>query len=180
VKLMRPVLAPVVVALSSVVLLTGCGAGFNAQTIQPYSATDGAIGNSGDIRVLNALVVAAPDQTRGVISLTIVNRGDRDDRLTGITSNAGDIDLTGRTDLLAGRAVRFGAATNPSATISNLTQSPGMNIRLRLTFTRTEPISLDTVVVPATGVYADVTPGPETPEPSPSPTDSASPSPSES
>jgi hypothetical protein len=179
---MRPVLAPALAALSSLLLLTGCGAGFGAQTIEPYSAADGVVGNSGDIRVLNALVVAAPDTTRGVISFTIVNRGQRDDRLTGITSPGGDVDLTGNADLIAGQARRFGAATNPSATISNLTRPPGEIITLRLTFARTEPVTLRTLVVPATGEYAEVTPGPETPEPSPSPTDSssASPSPSES
>jgi len=172
----------VLLALSALVLVTGCAAGLQAQTIKPYSPTDGVMGNSGTIRVLNALVVADGTSGTGVVSLTIVNRGNEDDSLTGLTSPDGTVDLTGTGDLPAGQAVRFGAATEPSATISDLQSKPGENITLVLTFARTRPIRLDTIVAPATGAYADLTPGPATPadEPSDTPTDESSASPSES
>jgi hypothetical protein len=180
----RPVLTPVLLALSALVLATGCAAGLHAQTLEPYSPADGVVANSGDIRVLNALVVA--DGTGGgVISLTIVNRGNRDNSLTDITSPDGTVDLTGTRDLPAGHAVRFGAATEPSATIADLTEKAGQTITLTLTFARVEPITLDTVVLPAKGAYADLTPGPETPvetteTPTDESTDTSSASPSES
>jgi hypothetical protein len=159
----RPVLTPVLIALSTLALSAGCAAGNNAQTLKPYSPADGVVANSGSIRVLNALVVADPAGTTGVVSLTIVDRGNRGDSLTGLTSPDGSVDLTGTRDLPAGGAVRFGATTEPSATISDLTKKAGENITLLMTFARTEPITLHTVVVPATGAYADITPGPETP-----------------
>ncbi|MGZ4595994.1 MAG: hypothetical protein ACXV4A_14550 [Actinomycetes bacterium] len=187
----RPVLIPVLAAVASLALLTGCGAGFSAQTVQTYAPADGVLGNNGSIRVVNALVVAGDGATTGVVSMSVVNVGDRADRLTGIESSGGTVDLTGSGVLRAGQSVRFGAGTDPAATIGGLTARPGKAITLRLTFARSEPITLRTVVVPATGDYAQLTPGPETPAAeSPSPSDSptssestsgsASPSPSSS
>jgi hypothetical protein len=176
----RPLLIPVLLALTPLVLVTGCAAGMNAQTLKPYAPADGVVANSGSIRVLNALVVEDPTGT-GVVSLTIVNRGNRKDNLTDLTSPDGSVDLTGTRDLPAGAAVRFGPTTSPSATISSLVKPPGATITLRLAFQHTLPITLHTVVVPATGAYADITPGPETPSESQTPsdlsTDTSSPSP---
>jgi hypothetical protein len=176
----RPVLTPVLFALTPLVLVTGCAAGMNAQTLKPYAPADGVVANSGTIRVLNALEVEYSSGA-GVVSLTIVNRGKRGDSLTDLTSPDGSVDLTGNRDLPAGQAVRFGPTTSPSATISSLTKPPGRAITLRLAFSHTLPITLHTVVVPASGAYADITPGPETPSESQTPTDvatdTASPSP---
>ena len=36
---------------------TGCAAGFDATSIKPYAPSDGILANSGDLRVLNTLVV---------------------------------------------------------------------------------------------------------------------------
>ena len=180
----RPVLTPVLIALASLALTAGCAAGNNAQTLQPYSPGDGVLANSGTIRVLNALVVADATGTTGVVSLTIVNRGKRDDSLTDLTSADGSVDLTGNQALPAGQAVRFGATTEPSATIGDLKSKPGRSITLTLSFAHTEPITLTTVVVPATGPYASLTPGPQTPvdttTDTSSPTDTSSASPTSS
>jgi hypothetical protein len=176
----RTALTPVLLALTPLALATGCAAGMNAQTLKPYAPADGVVANSGNIRVLNALVVEDSTAT-GVVSLTIVNRGDKDDSLTDLTSPDGSVDLTGTRDLPAGAAVRFSATTEPSATISSMVKPPGQTITLRLSFTHSRPITLHTVVVPAAGAYADITPGPETPSDSPTPTelstDTSSPSP---
>ena len=59
--------------------------------------------------------------------------------------------------------MRFGATTEPSATISDLTKQPGATITLRFVFARTNPITLETVILPATGAYTSLTPGPVTP-----------------
>jgi hypothetical protein len=181
----HPVLTPVLLALSALALTTGCAAGNNAQTLQPYSPADGIVANTGHIRVLNALVVADATGTTGVVSLTIVNRSNtRSDSLTDLTSPDGSVDLTGTRDLPAGGAVRFGATTEPSATISDLTKKAGQEIKLTLTFARTEPVTVRTLVLPATGAYADITPGPETPAattdtPTDDATDTATATPSE-
>jgi hypothetical protein len=183
----RPVFLPVLAAIFSLALLTGCGAGSGAQSVQTYAPADGVLADNGAIRVLNALVVAADGVSTGVISMTLDNLGDGRDRISDITSTGGTVDLTGTRALPAGRSVRFGAGTNPSATVDGLTSRPGRGITLRLTFARSEPLTIRTVVVPATGYYAEITPGPETPaaespttsvSPTDSQTPSASPSPS--
>jgi hypothetical protein len=170
----RPVLTPVLFAPLALLLATGCAAGLHAQTLEPYAPADGVMATSGDIRVLNALVVSDETGGTGVVSLTIVNRGNRDDSLTDLTSTDGTVDLTGTRDLPANRAVRFGATTEPSATIADLTRKPGQNITLTLRFAHSQPLTLNTIVVPAKGPYADITPGPETPvESTDEPTDSS-------
>jgi hypothetical protein len=178
----RAALAPILAALSVLVVVSGCAAGYGARTVQPYAPSDGIVTNSGSLRILDAIVVAAGDGDRAVLSMTVVNRGNRDDELTGIASKGGQVDLTGSRELPAGQAVRFGADTDPSATVENLTRAPGETIRLRLTFSRSQPVTLDTLVLRPLGAYASLTPGPQTPEDTetPSETSSSSESPSES
>jgi copper(I)-binding protein len=142
------------------VLLTGCGVGFNATAVQPYAAGDGVEGNSGDIRVVNALVVASPTITSGVISATIVNRGTHEDTLTRITSPDGTVSFSGPATLAPGVATMLGADTDPSATITGLTRLAGESITLHLTFRNAHPLTLHTVVVAAGGAYASVTASP--------------------
>ena len=177
----RPVLTSALLAIPALALAAGCAAGQNAQTLQPYSPADGIVANSGTIRVLNALVVADPAGNTGVVSMTIVNRGNRLDSLTNLASGNGTVDFTGTRNLPPQVAVRFGATTDPSATINNLTAKPGQAITLTLSFLRSRPLRISTVVLPATGAYADQTPGPATPADStdtPTDTSTASPSPS--
>jgi hypothetical protein len=142
------------------VLLTGCGAGFNATAVQPYAASDGVEANSGDIRVVNALVVASPSITSGVISATIVNRGTRTDTLTGISSPDGTVHFSGPATLAPGVATALGAGTDPGATITGLTRLAGETITLHMTFRDAHPVTLHTVVVAAGGPYASVTAAP--------------------
>ena len=56
------------------------------------------------------------------------------------------------------------AGSELSATISSLTSLPGETITLHLRFRRADPVTINTVVVPATGAYATITPAP-TPSP---------------
>jgi copper(I)-binding protein len=157
------VLSIAAAATAAVSLLSGCAAGFGATSVKPYAPSDGVMANTGQLRVLNALVVASPEVTNGVVSTVIVNRGDHADKLTGLTSPDGSVDLTGDGTLEPGTSLRLEADTNPSATISGLTALPGETITLKLTFAEADPLTIKTVVIPATGDYASITPGPTTP-----------------
>jgi hypothetical protein len=150
-------------AVLSAVLLTGCAAGFGATSIKPYAPSDGVLANSGDLRILNMLVVSTG--ATGVVSGTIVNRGTTKDALTGMTSPDGTVDLTGSGKIGPKSAIRLGADTGTSATLSELTKLPGEVITLKLTFQRADPLTIRTVVVPASGSYSSITPAPtaETP-----------------
>jgi hypothetical protein len=141
-------------------LLAGCAAGFDATAIKPYAPSDGIQVDNGDLRLQNILVVANAAGTSGVVSGAIANRGSADDQLTGITSPDGQVDFTGSGDLPAGSALTLGAGSETSATLSGLTKLAGEAITLRFTFRRADPVSVETVVVPATGEYASITPAP--------------------
>lgn len=151
-----------VAALASVTLLTGCmpGPGFNATSIKPYAPSDGVRADSGDLRVVNALVVANSSLSAGVLSTTIVNRGTKPDELTDVTSPDGTVSFTGDGTLNPETGVRLGAGTDPSATLSGLTKLPGETITVKLIFRRADPVTLHTVVVAAEGPYATITPSP--------------------
>lgn len=151
-----------VLAVLSAVLLAGCAAGFGATSIKPYAPSDGILANSGNLRILNILVVSTGPS--GVVSASIVNRGRASDALTGLTTPDGTVDLTGAGRLRPKGALRLGADTGTSATISGLTKLPGEAITLRLTFQRADPVTIRTVVVPATGNYASITPAPSASE----------------
>lgn len=166
------------VVLLCPLLLAGCIDRVpDAQQARSYS--DGVMVDSGAIRVLNVLVVAPEDGGDGVVSMTIANRGDSGDRLTDIQTGDGDVELA-EGELPAGSSVQVGGGDDKiSATIRNLQKRPGESVTLKLIFGEAEPITVETVVVPATGEYATITPTPAetpTPEESPMPVD-ASPSP---
>lgn len=148
------------VAVVAVPLLAACSSGFNATSLQPYAPADGILVDNGDLRIQNALVVSSPSATSGVVSAAIANNGDRPDRLTGVTSPDGQVDLTGSGALPPGGSLPLGADTGTSATITGLKKLAGETITLRLTFRRADPVTFTTVVVPATGGYATITPGP--------------------
>jgi len=175
-----PTLAALAAVVTATALLGGCSAGFDATSTKPYAPADGVIASSGDLRVLNALVVVAEGGDEGLVSMTVVNRGTQDDRVTGITTPSGSVAVDGDTRLPAGGSLTFGAA-GTTATVSGLAKAPGQAIELRVAFARAEPVLLRTVVVPAVGEYATLTPSPSpTPTPSPTETPTESPSPSES
>jgi hypothetical protein len=145
-------------AVLSVVLLSGCASGFGATSIQPYAPSDGILANTGELRILNILVVSTG--ANGVVSATIVNRGRTKDALEDMTSPDGTVDLTGDGEIPPGGAITLGADTETSATISGLTKLPGETITLKLTFRRADPVAIRTVVAPAKGYYASITSAP--------------------
>ena len=151
-------------ALALTGLLAGCGAGFEATSTKPYAPSDGIMADTGDLRILNMLVVAGASFSSGVVVATIVNNGTEADELTEMTSPNGKVDLTGDGTIEPGAAVAMNAGSELSATISSLTSLPGETITLHLRFRRADPVTINTVVVPATGPYATITPA-STPSP---------------
>jgi copper(I)-binding protein len=156
----RALLAATAALALAGLLLAGCSAGFGATSTQPYAPSDGIQATSGDLKVLNALVVRAETGTDGLVSATIANKGSRDDRLTDVTSPDGTVTLSGDDLLPAGATVRLGVGTDADAeaSITGLSKEAGETVRLKFSFRRAEPVTIDTVVVAATGDYADLAP----------------------
>ena len=157
-------------------LVTGCASGFDATARQSYAPGDGIQAGTGDLRVLSALVVAPDDGSTGIVLMAVVNSGAESDEITAIESDAGTVDYTGSKEIQAGETLVFGAESDPSVVIRDLIVDAGEAITVKVSFGEAEPISLRTVVVPATGEYASVT---AQAEPSATPTDDGSATPDE-
>ena len=143
------------------VLATGCASGFDATARESYAPGDGIQAGSGDLRVVSALVVSPEDSDDGVILMGVVNNGEQDEEIVSVESDEGEVDYTGSRTIPAGETVLFGAGSDPSATVRNLSAEPGEALTVKISFAEAEPISLHTVVVPATGDYASITPAAE-------------------
>jgi hypothetical protein len=169
----RPRALLVAVPLAVVtVLATGCGSGFDATARQSYAPGDGVQAGTGDLRVVSALVVSPEDSQDGVILMAVVNNGEQDEEITSIDADSGEVDYTGSHTIPAGETVLFSAESDPSATVRGLSTKPGEAITVKISFAEAEPITLHTVVVPATGDYASITPAAE-PTPTPTPSESS-------
>lgn len=141
-------------------LLSGCFADRSPDALQAYAPSDGVMGNSGPIRVLNAMVVAGENAEDGVVSMTVVNRGTEPEQLAAIETDAGTVEMTGPREIPPNRSVTFGADAEPTATIRGLEADPGEAVSLTLRFDGVDTIRLRTVVIPATGEYETITPSP--------------------
>src|SRR4051812_25970239 len=73
-----------VAALLAVPALSSCGVNFSAQTDQVYTPAEGANDRSGDVDVLNALIVSDQEGTGRFIA-GFSNNKDKEQTLTGVT-----------------------------------------------------------------------------------------------
>ena len=123
----RSVLGGVAALVLAVSVTAGCGAGFDAQTNQPYQPAEGANGEAGPIAARNFLVIA-DDEGRGVLHGVLVNTGDTDDRLASIRvdESADGVRIAGSSaqPLPAGAALTLGGTQLPNATGTPETANP--------------------------------------------------------
>lgn len=147
----RTTLAGATVALS--IVAAGCGAGFGAQTSQPYQPSEGTNANSGSIGVRNMLVLASEDG-KGELHGAVVNSGKTDDTLTAITAEPADpaaqaattgeqttvkIEGLKQTDLKAGTSVSFPPTEGTPVAVTGA--KPGQMIKVTITFGTAGPIT---------------------------------------
>jgi len=79
-------LVPVALAASlGLVALTGCGAGLDAQTQQPYSPTIGSATEIGPIHVVNVVMVGSLDGEIAEVHAGFVNNRAQEDSLTAVS-----------------------------------------------------------------------------------------------
>jgi hypothetical protein len=185
-SLRRGALAAAAIAFS-LLPLTACGAGNNAQTLE--IKPDNAATTVGDIKIQNAVVITQPDlESTGpaAISATVFNGGSSAQTLESIR-----VDGTGKTAELkpakgkdltvpAGGSLIIGGKDNAAATLPSSREAvqDGDAQKITFTFSKTGDVSLKAFVVPAEHYFAEWGPSqvPTTPEASEDPsTSSASP-----
>jgi hypothetical protein len=115
------VIRRIVLALTALSFLTACAAGPNAVTLKEYTPTDGNQVRSGDIKVVNLLVIAQSGGTGTVIG-TILNSGDVEDALEGMTVNGQPVTITADSlALLRGKPLIFGGESATATGTVSLT-----------------------------------------------------------
>ena len=143
-------LAALVFSLAPVT--AGCAAGFDAVTGQPFAPGDGLIGEVGDLKV-NNVVVVGDDQGQGVVLLSVANAGTEPDTLQSVELPGG-----AETTLPSDTEIPFRGSLSLQGEdqvirVSGLEQAPGQAVEVRLIFARAGELTLTTVVVPSGGYY---------------------------
>ncbi len=166
-------LATVLIA-ASLVAISGCAANFSAQTQAIYQPALGSDDRSGDVFVLNALVLA-DGEGNGTLVTTLINQTSPTDFLTGMTAK-----------MLGGGGVDVGALPTVTSTVANApstgielpTQAAvklpddgliqlhaadlaaGGYLTLSLTFKEAAPLDVDVPVIAESSTYDGITVGP--------------------
>lgn len=160
-------LASLAVVPLAAVSLTGCGANFDAQTNQVYQAAEGTNDRSALVYSLNTLVVS-DGEGNGTVTARLVNNGPEADELQSFTAQQDD--GTALKVVTLTEPIAIGTAPSPEQSIligpdGELRLhgggfAPGDFIRLDLTFSESEPLSMDVPVVAQTEEYAEIPVGP--------------------
>ena len=140
-------------------VLSSCGVSFGAQTDQVYNPSAGVDDRSGEVDVLNALIVSGTDGSGTVVATLVNNDQGNDDRLTKVTGAGADAKLTvtpgGETSIPAAGLLNL--ATKGSIAVRGQRVVPGNFVKLTFSFDRAEMITVDVPVLSATDPdYADV------------------------
>lgn len=158
---MRRTISAIAIAVLAI-SLTGCGAGNNASTRKIAQVTDGVEAviteNGNNIRIVNLLVVAA-DGGNAVLVGTIVNNGDEEDALLGISINGSIATYTGNNALPKNTPIIFeGDSANAKAVLGGFSTTPGSLVTVSMFFAKAGEVSLNAIVRDTRDDYANVTP----------------------
>lgn len=170
---LRRRLAAVALVLATPLAAACTGRGFDVQTDQVYQPSVGTNAHTGDIDILNALIVSS-DGRSGTLSVSILNNGDKPDALQQVTGEQ--------------LQAQFSPVRLPAGQLVNLTEKgdvsvtgdlkPGNFVTVELTFRNGESATMTIPVVDAAGEFADVPLPGESASSTPSPSGSSSGSPS--
>src|SRR3954454_7558675 len=138
----RSRLAAVVLVLG-VPALTSCSVNFDAQTDQPYNPSAGVDDRSGQVDVLNALVVSGTNGSGAVIATLVNNDQSKADSLRGVSGAGSDSSLRGtpggKTTIPAGGLLNL--ATDGSIAVRGGRIVSGNFVGLTFTFQRAQAVT---------------------------------------
>jgi hypothetical protein len=145
--------------LLAVPALSACGVSFGAPTDQVYNPTVGVDDQSGQVDVLNALIVSGSDGSGTVVASLANNDQQTADTLKGVSGAGKDASLTvkvgGDTTIPAGGLLNL--ATKGEITARGKRIVPGNFVEITFSFDRAEAITVDVPVVSHSNPdYADV------------------------
>jgi hypothetical protein len=158
----------------AVTALTSCTVNFNEQTDKVYNPSAGVDDRSGEVDVLNALVVSAGAGSGTVIATLVNNDQAHADALRRVAGSGSDASLKvtpgGATGIRNGGLLNL--ATKGRIFVTGSQVVPGSLVTITFSFQRAQAITVDAPVVANTSEYSSV----PVPSSSASPTAPASPS----
>ncbi|HEX2550173.1 MAG TPA: hypothetical protein VHK64_01145 [Nocardioidaceae bacterium] len=129
--------------------LSSCGVSFGAQTDQVYNPSVGVDDRSGQVDVLNALIVSGTNGSGTVVATLVNNDQQTDDTLKGVSGAGKDAGMTvkpgGDTTIPAGGLLNL--ATKGAVTIRGQRVVPGNFVTITFSFDRAQSVTLDVPVV---------------------------------
>jgi hypothetical protein len=129
--------------------LSSCGVSFGAQTDQVYNPSVGVDDRSGQVDVLNALIVSGTNGSGTVVATLVNNDQQTDDTLKGVAGAGKDAGMTvkpgGDTTIPAGGVLNL--ATRGAVTIRGQRVVPGNFVTITFSFDRAQSVTLDVPVV---------------------------------
>jgi len=136
--------------------LAACSTNFGAPTDQVYIPARGVNDRSGDVDVLNVVVVSDTEGTGTVVATLVNNKGD-EDTLTGVTVAGSEAEIA---DARESAALPVGGHNNLGTLGAVTASSPdieeGRFVEVVFTFQRAGAITVEAPVVPHEGDYEDV------------------------
>jgi hypothetical protein len=161
------------VVLVSTPVLSSCGVNFGEQTDQVYNPSDGTDNRTGQVDVLNALIVSHKKGSGTVVAGLVNNDQVHPDHLVGVTGVGPDrsaqVTLGGPTTVPAGGLLNL--AKKGAVQIKGPQVSPGNFVTVSFSFAHAKSVTLELPVFRRTGFYTQVPlPQTSTPTPTKSPT----------
>ena len=139
-----------------VLSLTGCSAaGPDAMTRLTRQVTDGVEGKSGDIRVVNVLLVEQEDGSAVLVG-TVANSGEASDSITQITAD-GIPGVFSAPELFTNEPAIFeGDSSNSSARFEGLNAKASGHVTIQFYFAGGAPVILEAIVREKNDIYENV------------------------
>lgn len=139
-------------------VVSSCGVNFGEQTDQVYNPSVGTDNRSGQVDVLNALIVSGTNGKGTVVAGLVNENQTRADQLTGITGEGRDagsqITIGGPTVIPPGGLLNL--ASIGGVQIHGGQVVPGNFVTLTFQFAHAQSATLELPVVPHSGDYANV------------------------
>lgn len=145
------------VLISSLLLLTACGAGPNAPTRLINQVTDGVEAKIGDIKLVHMLLVAQSDGSAVLVG-TVVNNNDAADQITSLSANKSSAQISPLALVVTkDKPLIFsGDSANALAVFPELNVKPGQHAALQLAFGRSGTANLEVLVREKSAEFANV------------------------
>ncbi|MFT4010898.1 MAG: hypothetical protein QM655_12750 [Nocardioidaceae bacterium] len=136
-------------------VLAACSTNFNTPTDQDYIPAAGISDRSGNVDVLNALVVTGSDGS-GTVVTTLVNNTATNDRLTAVTvdGQATTLGTEADTEIPATGTLKLPEQAEVFATGANL--KPGSYVSVSFTFANAEAVTVSVPLFKNEGDYASI------------------------